>query len=198
MAWEIDAGHSHAHFTVRQGLEKPIRGRFTSVKGYLYTDGENLMHSWVDIQADAGSIATGNAKRDEYLRSRRFLDVERYPTISFQSTRVEHSVGKIYRLGGDLSLHGVIRPFMFSVEFDEHEGSSGDRRATLTASSRLRCSDYGLIVREKLDQAIPEDLTTIALHLTLTTHSSLPHSRRKGVQEWQIPPQEDYDIQAPV
>lgn len=198
MAWEIDAERSHVHFTMPQTQGKPIHGRFTDVEGYLYTDGENLMHSWVDIQVGAASIDTGSVRRDEYLCSGRFLDVATYPLITFKSTRVEHSVGKIYRLSGDLTLHGVTRPHMFSVEFDEHESTRGPRRGSLTASSRLRCSDFGLVAQEKLDQAIPSGTTTVALDLTLVSRSSPPQPQHRRIHGEHVPPAETPGAQVPI
>src|SRR6266852_6226445 len=100
MAWEIDAAHSHARFSIRQMGASAIRGQFKAMGGYVHVDENNPSHSWVDVAVDAGSIDTGDAQRDTRLRSTDVLDAADYATITFKSVRVEHVVSRDYKVSG--------------------------------------------------------------------------------------------------
>src|SRR5258706_585385 len=100
MAWEIDATHSHARFSIRQMGASAIQGQFKAMSGYVYVDEINPSHSWVDVAVDATSIDTGDAQRDSRLRSTDVLDVAAYATITFKSVRVEHIVSQDYKVSG--------------------------------------------------------------------------------------------------
>src|SRR5712692_616683 len=94
MIWEIDPIHSHVSFSVRVMSVSTTRGRFKALRGQLHIDEQNPVNSWVAAEVDAASIDTQNKLRDAHLRSVGFFDVKTYPTITFQSTNVEHVSGQ--------------------------------------------------------------------------------------------------------
>src|SRR5438105_4756673 len=87
--WELDTAHSSIGFTVRHLLVSKVRGAFTRWSGSLHFDEAAPAASRLEVQIDAASIDTHEAKRDEHLRSADFLDVARWPQLTFTSTRVE-------------------------------------------------------------------------------------------------------------
>ena len=95
--WAIDPAHSHVQFAVRHLVVSTVKGRFGSVSGTITLDEQHLASSSVDVEIDAATVDTREERRDAHLRSADFLDVERFPTISFRGTRVEPGRGAAFR-----------------------------------------------------------------------------------------------------
>src|ERR1700730_16758496 len=89
--WQIDPNHSSAQFAVRHLAISTVRGAFTKVSGTVQFDDKDIAKSTVDVTIDAASVDTRVADRDKDLRSDHFFDVEKYPTLTFKSTRVEQT-----------------------------------------------------------------------------------------------------------
>src|SRR5690606_35039561 len=105
--WKIDPAHSSVEFAVKHMMFTTVRGRFKSFSGSITVDEDEPENSSVEVEIDAASIDTGVEDRDTHLRSADFLDVERYPTISFRSTRVEGALdeeGSRFRVVGELTI----------------------------------------------------------------------------------------------
>ncbi len=107
MAWNIDSTHSEIGFSVRHMMISTVRGKFKNVEADVALDPQNLEASTVTARVSAASIDTGEPKRDEHLRSADFFDAEKYPTLTFTST-------KVTRDGDDLVVVG-------SLKIKEHE-----------------------------------------------------------------------------
>ena len=144
MPWTIDAVHSHVAFSIRHMMVSTVHGRFNVLRGSINIDEQNLAQSWVEAEADAASIDTREPQRDAHLRNADFFDVEKYPTISFKSTKVEHIDGPDYKITGDFTMHGVTRPVTFNVEYAGQSNMMGMQRAGLTAKARINRKDWGL------------------------------------------------------
>jgi len=142
MNWEIDPTHSQVSFAIRVISVATTRGRFNTLRGHLHIDEQNRASSWVEAEVDAASIDTHNILRDTHLRSSGFFAVKKYPTISFQSTRVEHSGGSVYKVTGNLTLLGVTKPIIFDVEYSG-QSAGIDTRANLTAKATINRDDFG-------------------------------------------------------
>lgn len=175
MAWEIDALHSQALFSVRQMARNTIQGRFSAVHGYLHVDGQNPPHSWIDLAIDAASVNTGDVTFDSRLRSKDMLDVAEYPTITFKSVRVSHVVSRDYQVTGELTIHGVTKLVTFDVGFEEsRDVSDGSRLAVLTARTHINGRDYG--VRDVVFPAARwpgmAEAISIEIMLALVSHES--------------------------
>ena len=87
--WTIDSAHSSAQFSVRHMMVSNVRGEFTSTKGTVRWDGKDFASAVVEATIDAASINTREPKRDAHLKSADFFDVEKFPTLTFTSTKVE-------------------------------------------------------------------------------------------------------------
>ncbi|MDX1389869.1 MAG: YceI family protein, partial [Acidobacteriota bacterium] len=106
--WTIDPAHTSIGFTVRHLKVAKVRGSFTSFSGTI-TAGETPADSSVDVTIEAASIDTGVEDRDEHLRSPDFLEVEEYPTLSFESTAVRETDSGL-EVDGDLTIRDVTKP----------------------------------------------------------------------------------------
>ncbi len=143
MNWQIDPTHSHLSFAIRVMSVSTTRGRFHALRGHLHIDEQNPANSWVDAEVDAASIDTHNKLRDAHLRSAAFFAVKQYPTITFQSTHVEHVDGQGYKVIENLSMHGVTKPITFDVAYRGQSTLMGARTG-LTAKATINRNDFGL------------------------------------------------------
>ena len=143
MIWEIDSTHSQVSFSIRVLSVSTTKGHFNAFRGHLHLDEQHLANSWVNAEVDAASIDTRNKLRDAHLRSAKFFAVKQYPTITFQSTNVEHVGGQHYKVTGNLTMHGVTKLITFDVEYRGQSRMMGVRTA-LTAKATINRNDFGL------------------------------------------------------
>jgi polyisoprenoid-binding protein YceI len=150
--WTIDPAHSHVEFGVRHMMIATVKGRFGGVTGTVRTDGSNPAGAQVEVELDAATIDTREAQRDTHLKSADFFDVERFPKITFESTRITDVKGDTFRLVGDLTMRGVTREVALDVT-SEGRGKDpwGNERAGFTAAGKLKRSDYGLKWNQALE-----------------------------------------------
>ena len=149
--WDIDVGHSAIHFWVRHMIISKVHGRFARWSGAIELDQQDLTRSSVDVRIDTASIDTQVGDRDTHLRSADFLDVAKYPEMTFRSKRIE-KVGDGYRVVGDLSLHGVVREVTLEAEFAGiGKDPWGNQRAGFSAKASLDRRDYGLVWNAALE-----------------------------------------------
>lgn len=141
--YNIDTAHSTAHFVVRHMMISNVRGLFRKVSGTILYDPENPAQSSVEATIDAASIATNDDQRDTHLRSADFLDVEKFPAITFRSRSVDLADGKLV---GDLTIHGVTRQVTLDVDGPTAESKDpfGFVRIGASASTKIKRSEYGL------------------------------------------------------
>lgn len=145
VVYEIDSTHSSVHFSVRHLMVSNVRGEFTKVSGTIQFDPQNPANSSVKATIDATSINTRDDQRDGHLKSPDFLDVEKFPTITFESKRVEvHGDGG--KVTGELTIHGVTREITLDVEGPSQEIKDpwGKQRIGASATAKLSRKDFGL------------------------------------------------------
>jgi polyisoprenoid-binding protein YceI len=115
--WVLGSDHSSATFAVRHMMVTWVRGIFTKVTGTLTFDPLDVAPSAVEVEIEAGSLFTGVDRRDDHLKSADFLDVERYPIITFKSTRVEPVALDHAWVHGDLTMRGVTKPVVLDARW---------------------------------------------------------------------------------
>lgn len=153
--WNIDPAHTSVEFTVKHMMFSTVRGRFKDVKGTLNVDEKNPDRSTVTVDIGAASIDTGTADRDKHLRSADFLDVEKYPTLTFRSKRVQGAMGKEgdrFKVTGDLTIRGTTKEITLDVTF-EGRGKDpwGNQRAGARATGEIDRSEWGLKWNQALE-----------------------------------------------
>lgn len=144
--WNIDPAHSVAEFKVKHMMISNVKGRFTGVSGALTLDGNDITNSKVEATIDASTINTHEAQRDAHLKSPDFFDVEKFPTLSFKSSKVEQVDDGELKVTGDLTIHGVTKKVSFAVEGPTAPAKDpwGGTRIGLTATTKINRKDYGL------------------------------------------------------
>jgi polyisoprenoid-binding protein YceI len=165
--WAIDAAHSAAEFKVKHMMISSVKGRFAGIKGSLALDEADVTNSRVEASVDAASISTNEPQRDTHLRSADFFDVEKFPTLSFQSTQVARSGDGELAVTGDLTIHGVTRSVVFAVEGPSSpvRDPYGNIRVGLAATAKINCKDFGLTWNAALETGgiLVGDEVTISL-----------------------------------
>lgn len=141
--WNVDPSHSGLNFTVKHLMVSKVRGRFASFSGTLNIAADPLQSS-VTAQADVASVTTGDTGRDEHLRSGDFFEAEKFPTISFVSTKIEAD-GDDFVLYADLTIKGVTKNVKFELEFDGvGKDPWGNTKAGFSAEAEINRKDFGL------------------------------------------------------
>ena len=144
--WNIDPVHSVAEFKVKHMMISNVKGQFTGISGALTLDEADAAKSTVQATIDAASINTGDPQRDGHLKSADFFDVEKFPTLAFQSRAARRNSDGDLTVEGDLTIHGVTRSVKFVVEGPTAPGKDpwGNTRIGLSATTKINRKDYGL------------------------------------------------------
>lgn len=143
--WRIDPSHTTVEFAVKHMMFATAKGRFGDVAGTIVLDEGDVARSSVEVEIDAASIDSRDAKRDGHLRSEDFLHVEQYPLVTFRSSRVEPAGGERLLVVGDLTLRGVTREVTLRAE-PAGRGTSpwGSEVIGFSASTQISRKDFGL------------------------------------------------------
>lgn len=152
-AWQIDPNHSSAQFAVRHLGLSTVRGAFTKVSGTVQLDDKDVTKSSVEVVIDASSVDTRVEGRDKDLRSDHFFDVEKYPTLTFKSTKVEQVEPGKLKVSGDLTIHGVTKQVVLDVDGPTAPVKDpwGNQRAAANATTKINRQDYGVKWNAKMD-----------------------------------------------
>ncbi len=144
--WQIDPKHTAAQFSVRHLGISTVRGWFNKVSGSVQYDPANLGKSAIQATIEAASIDTRIEARDNDLRSPHFFDVEKYPTITFQSKKVEAAGAGKLKVTGDLTMHGVTKEVVLDVDGPTPaiKDQGGNQRMGASATTKINRMDYGV------------------------------------------------------
>jgi polyisoprenoid-binding protein YceI len=144
--WNIDPAHSAAEFKVRHMMISNVKGTLKGISGTLAEHATDASLSSIEATVDVSTINTGEVQRDGHLKSADFFEVEKYPTMTFKSTRVVQKGEGEYAVAGDLTMHGVTRQVTFAVEGPSAPGKDpwGNTRIGLTATAKVNRKDFGL------------------------------------------------------
>jgi polyisoprenoid-binding protein YceI len=150
--YTIDPQHSQAGFSIRHMMLSNVRGAFSKVSGTVEYDPSKPAASKVNATIDMNSIDTHDAKRDEHLKSADFFDVEKYPTMTFKSTKVVPHGKEGLTVTGELTLHGATKPVVLEVEGPtaELKDPRGAKRGA-SATTKIHRKDFGVSYNKQLD-----------------------------------------------
>ena len=147
----IDKGHSEVGFQIRHMMTK-VRGRFNEFDGKIVADRAKPEASSVELTIQAASIDTANANRDKDLRGADFFDVEKYPTITFKSTRITPKGKDAYDVTGTLTMRGVAKEITLPVTFlGFMKNMRGVDAAGFETAATLNRKDFGITWNRALD-----------------------------------------------
>lgn len=144
--WQIDPNHSAAQFSVRHLGVSTVRGAFMKVSGSATYDPADVSKDSVDVTIDASSVDTRVQMRDNDLRSPNFLDVQKYPTITFKSKQTKSAGAGKLQMVGDLTIHGVTKEVTLDVDGPSAQIKDpwGNQRIGASASTKVNRHDFGV------------------------------------------------------
>lgn len=162
--WNIDPVHSVAEFKVKHMMISNVKGQFPAIQGTLTFNEQSVTESRVDVTIDAASINTREAQRDAHLKSADFFDVEKFPALTFKSTKVTPVGEGELSVAGNLTIHGITRPVVFDVEGPTPPAKDpwGNSRIAVSATTKINRKDFGLTWNAALETGgilVGEDVT---------------------------------------
>jgi len=170
-AWNIDTAHSAAQFTVRHMGISNVNGNFTKTSGTVQLDDADITKSSVDAVIDAASIDTRVPDRDTDLKSDHFLDVAKYPTLTFKSKKIVKNGDKLTVIG-DLTIHGVTKEVTLDSDGLTPTVTDpwGNSRRGLSATTKINRQDFGVKWQGTLagGELVVADEVKISLDIEMT------------------------------
>lgn len=144
--WQIDPNHSSAQFSVRHLGVSTVLGAFTKVSGSAKHDPTDPSKTSLDASIDASSVDTRVEMRDNDLRSPNFLEVQKYPTITFHSKQTKSAGAGKLQITGDLTIHGVTKEVVLDVDGPSApiKDPWGNQRIGASAATTINRKDFGV------------------------------------------------------
>ncbi len=153
MSWQFDPYHTQVEFAAKHLGMMTVRGHFAEITATGHIDPDHPEASSVDVTIQTASIRTHNAQRDNDLRSSNFLEVDKYPTITFKSTKIEPAGQDRYTMTGDLTIKGNTRPVTLNVvKYGEfNDPNMMGHRIAYSAEGQINRKEFGLTFNMMLD-----------------------------------------------
>ncbi|HEX2981825.1 MAG TPA: YceI family protein [Anaerolineaceae bacterium] len=152
MTWQIDNAHSLVEFSVKHMMISTVRGRFEEFSGVVDFNEETPALSSVDVQIETASINTFEPQRDAHLRSADFFESERYPLMTFKSTKVEALDETHGKITGDLTIRDITHQVVLNVEYSGQAMSPwGKTSAGFSAQTKINRKDWNLTWNKALE-----------------------------------------------
>ncbi len=166
--WTVDTAHSIVEFAVKHMMLTTVKGRFRDFQATIQIDEAQPENSSVTATINVESIDTNVPDRDAHLRSDDFLNAEKFPHITFRSTKVEHVEGDRWRVTGDLTIRDVTRPVVLDTEFEGRITDPwGNDRAAFSAETSISRKDFNVRWNQMLETGgvVVGDNVKISLHI---------------------------------
>ncbi|WP_105970360.1 YceI family protein [Streptomyces geranii] len=167
--WLVDPAHSSVGAVAQHLGISSVRGRFTEFTAAIEIAPDEVAKSRVEAVISAASIDTGNATRDDHLRSADFLDVERHPEITFRSTGLTPGAGADrWLVHGELGMRGVVRPVDLDLAYlGTGADPWGGTRAAFRATTELRREDFAMNYNQVVRAGIAAIGTTLRVEIEI-------------------------------
>jgi polyisoprenoid-binding protein YceI len=143
--YDLDVAHTRIGFAAKHAMVTTVRGQFQTWTGEAHLDADNVANSSARLEIEAASIDTGNADRDNHVRNSDFLEVEKYPKITFVSTGAEQKSDDEFVLHGDLTIKETTKPVSITFEkTGEGEDPWGGYRVGFEGKTVINRTDFGV------------------------------------------------------
>ena len=150
--WQADPLHTQVEFAAKHLGMMTVRGHFAEVSVTGTVDPFHPEGTSIDVTIETASIRTHNDQRDNDLRSSNFLEVDKYPTITFKSTKIEPAGGDRYTMTGDLTIKGITRPVKLDlVRYGEFNDPMMGHRIAYSGQGKINRKDFGMTFSMMLD-----------------------------------------------
>ena len=150
--WSVDPIHSEIAFKVKHLMITNVKGVFGKYSATINADDQHPITPDVHLTIDPASISTGDAGRDQHLRTGDFFDVESFHTIEFAGKSLDKINNTDYKLHGDLTIKGVTKPITLDVEFGGiMRDPWGNQKAGLSVNGKINRNEFGLSFNAALE-----------------------------------------------
>ena len=169
--WAFDKAHSTVGFSVSHMLISSVEGKFGEYDGKVIFDGKDITKGSVEITIPVASVNTDNEKRDSHLKTSDFFDAEKYPNITFKSTKIVKTGNKAFTMTGDLKMKGVTKSVTLDCNLNGVITDPwGNTRAGFSAEGKINRHDFNVAWDNKLQDGsfIVGEEVSINLHIELT------------------------------
>jgi polyisoprenoid-binding protein YceI len=159
--WVTDPAHSHLGFTIKHLMISTVSGNFKQFEIKAVTTKPDYSDAKIEVTAQISGINTDQEQRDTHLKSADFFDAKQFPTLNFKSTSVKNVKGNVYKLLGNLTMHGVTKPVELELIFEGKVQNPMNKKdiAVFTIKGLLKRSDFG--IGSKFPAAMVGDEVTI-------------------------------------
>lgn len=162
-SWTLDKNHAKLGFTITHLMVSEIEGSFKNFEAKITAPKPDFTDAVVEMTAEAGSMNTDNEKRDTHLKSADFFDVAVYPALTFKSTSFKKIGLKMYKVKGNLTMHGVTKPVLLDVICNMGVNPMSKKPiAGFKITGKLKRTDFG--IGTKYPSAMLGDEITIVAH----------------------------------
>src|ERR1700694_3534485 len=145
MSWNVDPNHTQVEFSAKHMGIMTVKGHITGVQATIDFNEDDFTASSVAATIDPTTLTTNDERRDAHLKSPDFLNVEQFPTMAFQSTRIERAAHDRYTMTGDLTMRGVTRAVSLDVVYSgQAKDPMGNMHAGFSAYTTINRKDWGL------------------------------------------------------
>jgi polyisoprenoid-binding protein YceI len=157
--WIFEPGHTEAEFKARHMMVTWVRGMFKDIHGELEFERDSYRDATFHGEIDAACVWTGEAARDEHLRSADFLDVESHPKITFSGRFTERFGATEFKGEVELTIRGVTRTVPLEISslgewrtpwWEAGEDKGEMRRIGFEATTRINRHDFGVSWQDEL------------------------------------------------
>jgi|APLak6261679142_1056127.scaffolds.fasta_scaffold00064_22 polyisoprenoid-binding protein YceI len=153
-SWEIDSAHAAANFAVKHLMVSTVNGTLGDVTGKVEIDDKDLTKSKIEASIDVKGINTKQSKRDEHLRSPDFFDVEKFPAVTFKSTKIEKGEGNKVKVTGDLTIKSTTKSVVLDGELSPEVANPWDPSKKVrgfSGTATINRKDFGLTWNKPLE-----------------------------------------------
>jgi polyisoprenoid-binding protein YceI len=145
MPWQIDPMHTQLEFSAKHFGMMTVRGHFQEVATHGDIDPAQPENSQFEVTINVASLTTNNPQRDNDLRSSYFLELEKFPTITFKSTRIQPTGAERYAVTGDLTVKGITRPLTLQLQrYGEVNDARMGHRVSFGGEGQINRKDFGM------------------------------------------------------
>ncbi|HLR50119.1 MAG TPA: YceI family protein [Candidatus Sphingobacterium stercoripullorum] len=143
--WILDKDHSEIEFRVKHMMISNIKGQFQEFDITLNVPNNDLTNASAEAVVNTASVDTKNSQRDDHLRSGDFFDSEKFPKITFKSTKFEKVDDEDYKLTGDLTIQDTTKSIVLNVEYGGIAADPwGNQKAGFSFNGKIKRSEFGL------------------------------------------------------
>ena len=143
--WTLDPTHSELQFKIKHLMISTVTGQFSRFNATVETEADDFSNAKVQFETEVDSISTNNEQRDAHLKNGDFFDAAKYPSILFESEKMEKIEADEYKIEGTLTMHGVTKKIVLQAEFGGiTKDPWGNTRTGFSVTGKINRQDFGM------------------------------------------------------